>query len=87
MNGPDEIYAVLHIVYARLDTLARISSVDAPLLKGSQAGYHEIIEDAYAALSRVETAVDALRTELEYQHQRLDEIIASAHDATPEKGK
>ncbi len=85
MNGPDDICAALHTVYARLGTLARITSADEPLLGGSQARYHEIIEDAYAALSRVETAVDALRTELEYQHQRLDEIIASIHSSAPEE--
>ena len=85
MNGPDEICAALHIVYARLDTLARFTSAHSPLLGGSQAAYHEIVEDAYAALSRVATAVDALGTELEYQHQRLDEIIASMHIAVPEE--
>ena len=30
-----------------------------------------LIEEAYAALSQVETEVDALRTELEYHHQRV----------------
>jgi hypothetical protein len=36
--------------------------------------YHLIIEEAYAELRLVETHIDKLRAELEYQHMRLDEI-------------
>jgi len=41
-------------------------------------GHHRIVEEAYAALGLIETQVDALRSELEYQHQRLDEARATA---------
>jgi hypothetical protein len=37
-----------------------------------------MVEEAYAALGLIETQVDALRSELEYQHQRLDEARAAA---------
>lgn len=72
MSELDELYAALQIVYARLGTLASINSADILILTGQQASYHEIVEDAGAALGKVETIVEALRTELEYQHRRLD---------------
>jgi hypothetical protein len=73
MNELDELYAALQIVYARLGTLASIDSPNILSPTGPQAHYHEILEDAGAALGKVETIVDALREELEYQHRRLDE--------------
>jgi hypothetical protein len=45
---------------------------------GSQEHYHQIIEEAYVALGLLETQVDELRTELEYQHKRLDEARDTA---------
>lgn len=78
MSEPDDICTALHTIYARLDALVRIASANALLSGGPQAYYQGIIEETYAALGRVETAVDTLRAELEYQHQRLDE----ARDAT-----
>jgi len=82
MSEPDEICAALHTVYARLDALARIATANALLPVGPQAySYQGIIEETYAALGRVETALDALRTELEYQHQRLDEARDAVFDA------
>jgi len=43
-----------------------------------QARYHQLVEEAYTMLGLVETKVDELRTGLEYQHKRLDEIWDTA---------
>jgi hypothetical protein len=40
--------------------------------------YHHLIEEAYSALGLIETEVDALRTESEHQHARLDELRDAA---------
>ena len=77
----EEITAALAGIRSRLDTLASIN-VDSILPGGPQQGYHQIVEEAYAALGLVETQIDELRTELEYQHKRLDE----ARDAALGKG-
>ena len=45
---------------------------------GLQERYHHIIEEAYVALGLIETQVDELKAELEYQHQRLDETRDAA---------
>ena len=87
MNNPEDISATLRIIYARLDTLARITSANIPLSDGPQMHYHEIIEESYVALGEVETVIEELRTELEYQHQRLDEIIASILKVASEEGR
>ncbi|SRR5258708_9800676 len=81
-NTPDnEIAAALAGIRNRLDTLASIKADD--ILPGEpQERYHQIVEEAYAALGLIETRVDELRTELEYQHKRLDE----ARDAALGKG-
>jgi hypothetical protein len=59
----------------------RLSSINADNILvpgGPQSRYHAIVEEAYAALGLIETQVDELRTELEYQHKRLDEIRDAA---------
>lgn len=58
----------------RLDSLRSIGSHNILIPGVPQARYLELIEEASAALSRIETEIDELRTELEYQHKRLDEI-------------
>jgi len=68
----DDISRALLGIRSRLDTLASIN-VDDILPGGPQQGYHQIVEEAYAALRLIETQIDGLRTELEYQHKRLDE--------------
>jgi len=81
-NTPDdEISTALAGIRSRLDTLASINADDM-LPGGPQQGYHQIVEEAYTALGLVETQIDELRTELEYQHKRLDE----ARDAALGKG-
>ena len=45
---------------------------------GPQDHYHQLVEEAYAALGLIETQVDELRAELEYQYKRLDEARDAA---------
>ena len=70
----DEIAAALAGIRNRLDTLASITAENILIPGGPQERYHHIIEEAYATLGLLETQVDELRTELEYQHTRLDEL-------------
>jgi hypothetical protein len=81
-NDPDgDIAAALAGIRNRLDTLASITSITPENILipgGPQERYHQLVEEAYAALGLIETQVDELRAELEYQHQRLDEARAAA---------
>lgn len=82
----EEITQALHTVYARLDTLSSITAANVLIPGGPQARYHALIEEAYAALGKIENEIDALRAELEYQHQRLDEARETAlSEATHEQ--
>ena len=74
VSNRDDIIATIADIRSRLDTLVSINADNIFALGGPQSRYHAIIEEAYAALGRIETQVDELRTELEYQHKRLDEI-------------
>ncbi|GAC1568170.1 MAG: hypothetical protein NVS3B14_16530 [Ktedonobacteraceae bacterium] len=70
---PDgDIAAGLQDIRSRLDTLASITAENILVPGGPQEQYHQLVEEAYAALGLIETQVDALRSELEYQHGRLD---------------
>lgn len=77
-TSDEEIAAALQDIRNRLDTLASISAENIVIPGGPQEHYHQIIEEAYVALGLVETEVDALRAELEYQHTRLDEARDAA---------
>lgn len=70
----DEIAAALVGKRNRLDRLSSITAENILLPGGPQESYHQIIEEAYAALGLIETEVGTLRTELEQQHARLDEL-------------
>jgi hypothetical protein len=70
----NEISATIAGLRSRLDTLASITAENILIPGGPQEHYHAIIEEAYAALGFIETQLDELRTELEWQHKRLDEI-------------
>jgi hypothetical protein len=72
MSAPDDIVNALHTIYDRLDTLSSIMPSQILTPGSPQDRYHEIVEETYAALGRLETEIDALREELEYQHKRLD---------------
>lgn len=74
MSNPDDICAALRTLRSRLNTLASINATNITVPGGPQARYHQIIEEAYAAYSLIETEVDALGQELEYQHKRLDDL-------------
>ena len=74
----EEIIQALQTVYARLVTLNSITAANILIPGGPQARYHALIEEAYAALGKIENEIDALRAELEYQHQRLDEARYAA---------
>jgi hypothetical protein len=78
-NDPDgDIAAALAGIRNRLDTLASITPENILIPGGPQERYHQLVEEAYAALGLIETQVDALRSELEYQHKRLDDARAAA---------
>ncbi len=74
----DEIAAALAGIRSRLDTLASITAENILIPGGPQERYHQIVEEAYTALGLIETQVDELRAELEYQHARLDELRDAA---------
>ena len=74
----NEISAALQGVRNRLDTLASINADNIFIPGGPQEPYHQIVEEAYAALGLIETQTDELRAELEYQHKRLDELRDAA---------
>jgi hypothetical protein len=85
MSELDDLYTTLQVIYARLDTLASINAANILVPSGPQARYHEIVEEAGAALGQVETVVDMLREQLEYEHRRLDEARdAALKEATEE---
>jgi len=73
-TSENEIVAALQGIRSRLDTLASVNAENMLVSGGPQERYHQIVEEAYAALGLIETQVDELRAELEYQHTRLDEI-------------
>ncbi len=72
--------ASLQKLCARLETLRHLEIADLQL-PDQQKHYEQTLEDAYAALAQVETALDTLGQELEYQHQRLGEVV----DLDPEE--
>jgi hypothetical protein len=71
--------ATLRRLCARLETLRHFEIADLQL-PGQQEHYEQTLEDAYAALAQVETALDELGQELEYEHQRLGEVLAQDHE-------
>ena len=77
-TSDDEIARALAGIRSGLDTLASITAENILIPGGPQERYYHIIEEAYAALGLIETQVDELRAELEYQHARLDELRDAA---------
>ncbi len=67
MSNQVDISQTFQTLSALLDELRSMSNADV-----LSAPYHPTIEAAYAALAKIETEVDTLGQELEYQHQRLD---------------
>jgi hypothetical protein len=81
----DEITAALQGVRNRVDTLASITASNILVPAGPQEQYHQIVEEAYVALGLIATQVAELRTEREYQHNRLDEVRDAALAAASEE--
>ena len=80
MDSESPTIAALHTLYIRLTSLRGIELADSGV-EHSLSYEQTLIEEAYAALSQVETELDALRTELEYHNQRFD-----AKHPPPESG-
>jgi hypothetical protein len=78
MSNQDDIAAAIEGFRSRLDTLASIEASNILTPGGPQERYHAIVEEAYVVLGLIETQIDELRTELEWQHKRLDEIRDAA---------
>lgn len=74
MDDIDALLTTIRTFYAKLELLR---SMEGPefLLPGRTEAYREILEDAYAAYGQLETTIDELGAELEYQHKRLDEGV------------
>ena len=70
----NEVSAAIAGIRSRLDTLASITADTIFVPGGPQERYHAVIEETYAVLGLIETQIDELRAELEYQHKRLDAI-------------
>src|ERR1051326_5434622 len=84
----DDIATALQGLHHRLDTLASMSEATILIPGGPQGHYQHIVEEAYALLGLIETEVDELRAELEYEHTRLDEARDQAlAEATQESEK
>jgi hypothetical protein len=78
-TDPDnDIATTLAGIRNRLDTLASITAENILIPGGPQERYHQLVEEAYAAIGLIETQVDTLRSELEYHHRRLDEARDAA---------
>ena len=71
--------ASLRMLHAWLETLRHLEIADL-LLPGQQKHHEQTLEDAYAALAQVETALDELGQELEFQHQRFGEVVDQDHE-------
>jgi hypothetical protein len=85
-TAPDgDIAAALAGIRNRLETLASINAENILIPGGPQERYHQMVEESYAALGLIETQVDALRSELEYHHRRLDEARDAAFAEAIEK--
>lgn len=74
MDDREELLETIRTFYAALEQLR---ALEGPvfLLPGRTETYQQTLEGAYAAYGKLETMVDELGNELEYQHKRLDEGV------------
>ena len=70
MNKQEATIQAVQTLYARLDTL-RYMKVSDMLSPGQQTTFEQTIEEAYAALAKIETELEELGESLEYHHARL----------------
>ncbi len=64
----------LRTLASRLETLRHMEPTDHELPE-QQKQSTTLLEDAYAALTRLETTIDELGQELEYHHARLGKTL------------
>jgi hypothetical protein len=74
MDDIEALLTTIRAFYAKLEQLRAVEGTEL-LLPGRTETYRETLEDAYAAYGQLETIVDELGVELEYQHRRLDEGV------------
>ena len=85
MDDREALIETLHVLYAKLEALRAMEGPEL-LLPDRTKHYPSVLEDAYTSYSMVETTVDELGQELEYQHQRLDEGVRSYGEEEKEGG-
>jgi hypothetical protein len=74
MSKQEATIQAVHTLYARLETLRQMKVSDL-LSPGQQTTVEQTLEEAYAALAKIETELDELGETLEYHHARLGEAI------------
>ena len=74
MSKQEATIQALQTLYARLDSLRHMKVSDM-LDKGQQTTFEQTIEDAYAAMAKIERELDELGETLEYHHARLGGAI------------
>ncbi|MFL5624769.1 MAG: hypothetical protein ACJ788_04145 [Ktedonobacteraceae bacterium] len=70
MSKQELTIQALQTLYARLDALRHMKASDM-LSQGQQTTFEQTLEEAYAALAKIETELDELGETLEYHHARL----------------
>ena len=70
MSKQEATIQAVHTLYARLETLRNMKVTDM-LSPGQQTTVEQTLEEAYAALAKIETELDELGETLEYHHARL----------------
>ena len=70
MRKQEATIQAVQTLYARLETLRHMKVSDL-LSPGQQTTVEQTLEEAYAALAKLETELDGLGETLEYQHARL----------------
>jgi len=74
MDAIETLIEVLNTLYASLEKLRNFEWPEF-LSPGGIEQYNSVLEDAYAAYGKIETIIDALGQELEYQHTGLDRAV------------
>jgi len=75
----NETMAALQTLYERIEALRNMKITDM-LTNIRETQYTQTLEDAYAALAKVEEELDELAQELEYHHQRIGGATQSEPD-------
>jgi hypothetical protein len=70
MSRQEATIQAVQTLYARLETLRQMKVSDM-LSPGQQTTFEQTLEEAYAALAKIETELDELGETLVYHHARL----------------